>query len=444
MDFQEVNFDGLVGLTHNYSGLAFGNVASKNHEGARSSPKQAALQGLEKMWALHQLGMVQGVLPPQERPNIALLRRLGFSGNSESAVLAGAAKEAPHLLAAAASAASMWVANAATVSPAPDTADGKTHFTPANLSSMLHRSIEAETTSRVLHSIFNGEGYEHHHPLPSTPDLSDEGAANHTRLCSGYGNVGIELFVYGRGKTRENLPKKYPARQTLESCEALARNHGLRQDRVVYAQQNPKAIDAGVFHNDVIAVGNLNLLFYHERAFLHPERLRDQLDTIADFELEYIEVPAVEVSLEDAVRSYLFNSQLIRLPGRVGAELIVPAECKETTAVHAYLEKLKDKSSAIEEVRYFDLRQSMNNGGGPACLRLRVVMSKQQRDELQANVILNEELYRNLKEWIEGHYRDELSPEDLADPSLLSECRTALDELSQLLNIGSVYDFQRS
>lgn len=444
MDFQEVNFDGLVGLTHNYSGLAFGNVASKNHEGARSSPKQAALQGLEKMWALHQLGMVQAVLPPQERPNIALLRRLGFSGNSESEVLARAVNEAPHLLAAASSAASMWVANAATVSPAPDTANGKTHFTPANLSSMLHRSIEAETTSRVLRSIFDGKGYQHHRPLPPTPDLSDEGAANHTRLCSSYGNSGIELFVYGRGKTRENSPKKYPARQTLESCEALARNHGLSKDKVVYAQQNPDAIDAGVFHNDVIAVGNLNLLFYHQQAFLHPEQLRSELDKAADFELEYIEVPSLEVSLEDAVRSYLFNSQLIQLPGRIGAELIVPAECKETAAVHTYLEKLKEENSAIEDVRYFDLRQSMNNGGGPACLRLRVVMSKQQRDELQANVILNERLYHNLKEWVRSHYRDELTPKDLADPSLLNECRTALDELSQLLNIGSVHDFQRS
>lgn len=442
MDFREVNFDGLVGLTHNYSGLAFGNVASKSHEGLKSSPKQAALQGLEKMWALHQLGMVQGVLPPQERPNIALLKRLGFSGNTAAEVLANASVGAPHLLAAAASAASMWVANAATVSPSPDTTDGKTHFTPANLSSMLHRSIEAETTSRVLASIFAEDGFVHHRPLPATPDLGDEGAANHTRLCSSYGDEGVELFVYGRGRGRENLPQKYPARQTLEACEALARNHGLNPGKVVHAQQNPEAIDAGVFHNDVIAVGNLNLLFYHEQAFLDKSQLYRELNEAADFEINYIEVPSSEVSIADAVRSYLFNSQLINRPGQAGADLIVPIECKETAPVYSYLENLKEQNTSIDEVRYFDLRQSMNNGGGPACLRLRVVLDKQQRDNMDANVILNETLYSDLKSWVETHYRDELSPQDLADPSLLDECRTALDELSQLLNIGSVYDFQ--
>lgn len=440
---QEVNFDGLVGPTHNYSGLAFGNVAATKHSGASSSPKQAALQGLEKMWALHEMGMVQGVLPPQERPDVRLLRQLGFSGKNDGEIVQRAGREAPHLLASAASAASMWVANAATVSPAADTADGKTHFTPANLSHMLHRSIESRITGRILQAIFSGDSYRHHAALPATPRFSDEGAANHTRLCASYDSAGVELFVYGSGQQGGPLPTKYPARQTLEACQAIARAHGLHPARTVFAQQNPQAIDAGVFHNDVIAVGNLNLLFYHEDAFLGTHLLRKELDKAAGEALDYIEVASADVSLEAAVNSYLFNSQLITRPGSSKATLIVPMECRESASVHAYLQKLEAGNTAIGEVCYFDLRQSMNNGGGPACLRLRVVMSEAQQSALHANVLLNEGLYKQLRQWVEKHYRDELAPSDLADPSLLVECRTALDELSQLLRLGSVYDFQR-
>lgn len=439
----EVNFDGLVGPSHNYSGLAFGNVAAIKHSGATSSPRQAALQGLEKMWALHEMGMVQGVLPPQERPDVRLLRQLGFSGKSDRDILRRAVKEAPHLLASAASAASMWVANAATISPAADTVDGKTHFTPANLSHMLHRSIESRITGRILQAIFAGDGYQHHAALPATPRFSDEGAANHTRLCPSYDSAGVELFVYGRGAQDSPQPKKYPARQTLEACQAIARAHGLNPARTVFAQQNPAAIDAGVFHNDVIAVGNLRLLFFHEQAFLDTHLLRRQLDQAAGDALDYIEVAASEVSLDEAVNSYLFNSQLIVRPGSAKATLIVPTECRETASAHAYLQKLEAGDSAIGEVCYFDLRQSMNNGGGPACLRLRVVMSEAQQQALDANVLLSEALYGQLRQWVEKHYRDVLAPSDLADPSLLTECRTALDELSQLLRLGSVYDFQR-
>ncbi|WP_370298967.1 N-succinylarginine dihydrolase, partial [Pontibacterium sp.] len=123
----EANFDGLVGPTHNYAGLSFGNVASEKHQAEVSNPKQAAKQGLTKMKALNDLGLVQGVLAPQERPDINTLRQLGFGG-SDADVLAAAAKQAPRILAACCSASSMWTANAATVSPSADTANGKVHF----------------------------------------------------------------------------------------------------------------------------------------------------------------------------------------------------------------------------------------------------------------------------------------------------------------------------
>ncbi|MCG8414986.1 MAG: N-succinylarginine dihydrolase [Pseudomonadales bacterium] len=439
----EVNFDGIVGLTHNYAGLSFGNVASADHGGETSSPKQAALQGLEKAWALSEMGLRQAVLPPQERPHVPSLRRLGFAGSRDAVVIANAAQQAPHLLAAASSASCMWVANAATISPFADTDDGKTHITPANLCSMFHRSIEPPTTGRVLRAIFADDSFVHHQPLPAGTQFSDEGAANHTRFCADYGSAGVEFFVYGDDLNRDSVrPSKFPARQTLPACEAIARNHGLDSARVVYAQQNPQAIDAGVFHNDVIAVGNRSLLFHHELAFLDTAKVRAELNSALGAELEYIEVPAASVSLQDAVRSYLFNSQLLQVPGQGGTALVVPGECEEVGSVHRYLQELEAGDNSIHKVHYFNLRQSMNNGGGPACLRLRVVMTDRQITESRARVFLDEALYQDLRHWVEKHYRDAIAPADLVDPNLLVECRTALDELSQLLNIGSVYDFQ--
>ncbi len=438
----EVNFDGIVGPTHNYAGLSFGNVASSSHGGQSSSPRQAALQGLEKAWALTQMDLKQGIIPPQERPHIPTLRNLGFSG-SETEVLEQVAKESPQLLAATSSASCMWVANAATISPFADTRDGKTHMTPANLSSMFHRSIEPPTTSRVFQAMFNQDSFVHHAPLPAGPSFSDEGAANHTRFCNEYGEPGVALFVYGDDLVDKGAgPKKFPARQTLPACKAIARSHGLSDEKVVYARQNPAAIDAGVFHNDVIAVGNQGLLFHHELAFAKRDEVYSQLDAAMGRALDYIEVPSTKVSLSDAVRSYLFNSQLLSVPGKSGATLIVPGECEEVAAVHEYLQWLESESALINEVCYFNLRQSMNNGGGPACLRLRVVMSDDQIANTASRILLDEALYSELRAWVERNYRDSLAAADLQDPALLSECRTALDELTQLLKIGSVYDFQ--
>jgi succinylarginine dihydrolase len=270
MKFFEANFDGLVGPTHNYAGLSVGNVASLSNAKNSSSPRQAAKQGLSKMKALHDLGLVQGVLAPQERPDVYTLRRLGFSG-SDAQVIANAAKQAPAVFRAVCSASSMWTANAATISPSADTGDGKIHFTPANLTNKFHRSLEPITTGKILQAMFrNPEYFAHHTHLPDNDHFGDEGAANHTRLCSAYGKRGVELFVFGRYAfdNSKPIPKRYPARHTLEACEAVARLHGLDDNHVVYMQQNPDVIDQGVFHNDVIAVGNQNVLFYHQQAFV--------------------------------------------------------------------------------------------------------------------------------------------------------------------------------
>ncbi|WP_017902908.1 N-succinylarginine dihydrolase [Pseudomonas asplenii] len=442
----EVNFDGLVGPTHNYGGLSYGNVASQNNSQQASNPKEAALQGLAKMKALMEMGFVQGVLAPQERPDVAALRRLGFAG-SDAQVIEQAAKQAMPLLVASCSASSMWVANAGTVSPSADTADGRVHFTAANLNCKYHRSIEHPTTSRVLGAMFADDQYfAHHAALPAVAQFGDEGAANHTRFCREYGEAGVEFFVFGRSAfdTRYPTPQKYPARQTLEASQAVARLHGLSDDGVVYAQQNPAVIDQGVFHNDVIAVGNGEVLFYHEDAFLDTDRLLAELrDKLArrGGNFQAICVPRAQVTVEDAVRSYLFNSQLLsRADG--GMMLIVPRECRNNERVWQYLQGLTASGGRVREVKVFDLKQSMQNGGGPACLRLRVALKESELAAVNPGVIMTAPLYDTLTQWVERHYRDSLRESDLADPQLLLECRTALDELTQILKLGAVYPFQ--
>ena len=435
----EVNFDGIVGPTHNYAGLAVGNVASQQHRHETSNPKAAALQGLAKMKLLADLGVRQAVLPCQPRPNVGALRGLGFEGSVEQ-VLAGAHKDAPHLLAACCSASSMWAANAATVSPGADTADGRVHFTAANLLSNLHRSIEAHATHAILGRVFqDDEHFAHHPPLPASPIFADEGAANHMRLCPGHGETGVEVFVFGCDA------RLYPARQSRSAAATIARLHRLDPARCCFVAQNPRAIDAGVFHNDVIAVANENVLLVHTDAFVDHAAVMDQLrqtyQSCTGSDLLTIEITAAELSLADAVKTYLFNSQLVTVTGGTMA-LICPAECREHPQAKAALDRIASDSNPIEQVHYVNTRQSMHNGGGPACLRLRVVLTDAQLARVHQPVLFTDELYGQLTAWVDRHYRDQLRPDDLADPQLLAESRDALNELGKILDLRVLNDFE--
>lgn len=441
MKAREVNFDGLVGLSHHYAGLSFGNEASTKHQYRVSNPKLAAKQGLLKMKALADAGFVQGVIPPQERPNVPVLRQLGFTG-SDAQVVERAAKQAPQLLSAASSASSMWVANAATVSPSADSLDGKVHLTVANLNNKFHRASEAPTTESLLHAIFHNEQYfSVHGALPQVAMFGDEGAANHNRLGGTYGDPCVQLFVYGREEAKAGLiPARYPARQTLEASRAVARLNQVNPEQVVYAQQNPAVIDQGVFHNDVIAVSNRQVLFCHEQAFLHQRELYQTLrEKVAGFSA--VEVPANRVSVADAVATYLFNSQLLsRDDGSM--MLILPEEARQHAGVWRYLNELLEADNPISELKVFDLRESMANGGGPACLRLRVVLTEAEKQAVNPAVMMNDALFETLNSWVDRWYRDRLTQADLADPQLLREGRDALDELTRILDLGSVYPFQ--
>jgi succinylarginine dihydrolase len=437
---REYNFDGLIGPTHNFAGLSFGNVASTKHRDMVSSPRAAALQGLEKMKLVSELGIGQGVLPPLRRPRFEFLRELGFTGTDHQ-LLEKAYAAQPGLLAVCYSASNMWTANAATVSPSADCANGRVNFTPANLSSTLHRSIEFGATTRNLRSIFsNADHFLVHDALPSQSALSDEGAANHTRLCVGHADQALEMFVYGANPADPQCigPTKFPARQTWLASQAIARKHGLDPERVCCIQQNPAAIDAGVFHNDVIAVGNQNVLLCHEMAFAEQAKVITDLKLLFERQfgmpLHVLEFSLSELAMVDAVSSYLFNSQLLTRPdGKM--TLVCPVECQENAAAFQCTRRILSESTPIDDVVFLDLRQSMSNGGGPACLRLRVAMTDSQAAAVRQGVLLTGDLYASLKHWIERHYREELSLSDLRDPRLAIESMAAIESLAGILGL---------
>ena len=439
----ELNLDGLVGPTHHYGGLGQGNVASQRHRHEVSNPCAAALEGIAKMRLLVSLGIPQAVLPPQERPLVSALRRVGFAGDDD-AVLAAAAGAAPGLLSAAASTSSMWAANAATISPAADTPDGRVHLTPANLVSQFHRSLEPPATARVLARIFADESrFAHHAPLPAALPFADEGAANQMRLCHSHGERGLEVFVYGR---EGDTGGRHPARQSLAASEAVARLHGLAADQTLFLRQSDAALEAGVFHNDVIAVANENVLLVHERAFADSaaalNRIREASARACGTGLVVIEVPEQAVSLADAIDTYLFNSQLVTLPAG-GMALVCPAECRRHAATSRWLDGLVAAGGPVVAVHPVDVRQSMHNGGGPACLRLRVVLTPADLAAVHPGVMATPERLATLEAWVRRHYRDRLSIADLADPALLAESRRALDELTGILDLPGLYGFQR-
>jgi succinylarginine dihydrolase len=399
MSVREINFDGIIGPSHNYAGLSPGNLASAHNAGAVAYPRAAALQGIGKMRANIALGLIQGIFLPQPRPDIAWLEKLGTDMESAE----------PHMRAAAMSASSMWAANAATVSPAADTADGKCHLTAANLVTMPHRSHEWPHTIRQLRIAFaDGAHFSVHDAIPAP--FGDEGAANHMRLCDHHGAPGIEVFVYGKSGG------PFPARQHVEASKAIARIHGLDPERTLFVQQSEEAIAAGAFHNDVVAVANERILFAHEQAFADKQAffdaLREKLPSV-----EIVEVPASAVSLSDAIASYLFNAQLVTLP-EGGSALILPTEAQGIPAVWNWLEAHVAGNGPIRRLIPVDVRQSMANGGGPACLRLRVVADPATIDP---RFLVNDGKLDAISAVVAAHWPEEIAVSDLQSPALIRQ-----------------------
>jgi succinylarginine dihydrolase len=416
MALVEINFDGIIGPSHNYAGLSFGNVASMSHGGQVSQPRAAALQGIDKMRANLALGLTQGIFVPHARPNRGWLTELGTTIEECE----------PALAANAMSASAMWAANAATVSPAPDTADGKCHLTVANLRTMAHRSHEWPGTLAQLRLAFANEAaFKVHEPVP--PAFGDEGAANHMRLTPAHGEPGIELFVYGVSGGA------FPARQHVEASKAIARLHGLDPERTIFAQQSEEAIAAGAFHNDVVAVANERVLFAHELAFADRDGVIAACGRLVPgFEL--VEVPAADLQLEDAIKSYLFNAQLVTPPdGQM--TLVVPTEARETPSVWSWLERHVAGNGPIRKVEVVDVRQSMANGGGPACLRLRVVADPATVDP---RFLVDDPKLDALAEVVRTHWPVEIDNADLQSPALIRDVEAARSALLDSLGLDEL------
>ena len=416
MALREINFDGIIGPSHNYAGLSLGNLASTGNALNISHPRDAALQGIEKMRHNLGLGLAQGIFVPLPRPNHDWLSDLGTS-----------VRDVPDTLRPAAfSASAMWAANAATVSPAPDTEDGRCHLTVANLRTMAHRSHEWPDTYAQLRLAFaSGEHFRVHRPVPAT--FGDEGAANHMRLSASHGEKGVEIFVYGkRGGA-------FPARQHVEACRAVARFHRLDPERTLFAAQSEDAIAAGAFHNDVVAVANEHVLFAHEHAFEDRAELYTALRRLLP-EVEIVEVPAAAVSLEDAIKSYLFNAQLVSLPDG-GMALILPEEARETPSVWRWLEEMIAGNGPIRELFVVDVRQSMANGGGPACLRLRVVADPATVDP---RFIADGAKLDRVSSCIAQWWPEQIAPEDLNKPDMWERMPRARAALLETLELGEL------
>jgi succinylarginine dihydrolase len=416
---QEINFDGIVGPSHNFAGLSLGNLAATRNAGKDAFPREAALQGLAKMRLCLGLGLAQGILLPLDRPADGWLARLGTTMATADA----------EIRANACSASAMWAANAGTVSPAPDCHDNRCHLTVANLMTMPHRALEWPGTLAQLRLAFaDGRAFAVHGPVPVP--FGDEGAANHMRLCAAPDAPGLEVFVYGADGSGHTGP--FPARQHREASAAVARLHGLDPERVILARQSSAAIAAGAFHNDVVAVANGPVLFAHEQAFADAAALYAALR--ARMDVEIIEVPASAVSLEDAIASYLFNAQLVDLP-EGGMALILPTEARDNFRVWGWLEQLVATNGPIRALHALELRQSMANGGGPACLRLRVVADPATVDP---RFLVDPARLDLIGAIVERHWPQRIAPADLALPALWDEVRAARRALLTALELGQL------
>lgn len=412
----EINFDGIIGPTHNYAGLSRGNIASASNAGDVSQPRAAALQGIEKMRHNLALGLAQGFFMPLDRPDATWLEALGTTPDAAE----------PHLRAQAWSASSMWAANAATVSPAPDSGDGKCHLTVANLVTMPHRSHEWQGTLAQLRLAFADPAFAVHGPVPAP--FGDEGAANHMRLCTGHDAPGVEIFVYGVGGGR------FPARQHLDASKAIARHHRLDPKRTLFIRQSDVAIQGGAFHNDVVAVANEHVLFTHETAFHDREGAHAEIHATFP-EVEIVEVPASAVSLADAIKSYLFNAQLVSLPDGGGMGLVLPTEAKEAPAVWSWLEAHVTGNGPIRKLFPVDVRQSMANGGGPACLRLRVVADPARVDP---RFLADEAKLDRIAEVVAKHWPETIASGDLASAALVTDVRRARAALLEAVGLSTL------
>ena len=438
--YQEVNIDSIIGPTHSFSGLSRGNLASMKHQDQVSHPRKAALEGLNKMKDLHELGIPQLILPPHERPHLERLKDNGYTGSIES-ILEKLSKDNPALLKTAFSSASMWTANTVTITPSLDSQDDKIHITPANFSQTAHRQIETKFTSLLYQYLFTDPTLVTHHP-PLPMHLADEGAANHNRLTSSINQPGLNIFVYG-DITHEN-ESKFPIRQSLEASQMIATQHQLRNS--FFIQQQTNSINSGAFHHDIVGVTNENVYLYHEFTYQDPNAIKEIESEFYKYyqsSLITIKIPNDCIPIEHIIESYVLNSQLVTTKDQKMV-LISPEKCLEFDSVRLWIhEVIESSKNPIHKVKFIPVKESMMNGGGPACLRCRAVLSDKELQSVKPELIFDLNMYEVLVDWVTKYYRNELHFNDFLDPKFTQDCHNALDELTNILKFDSIYPFQK-
>jgi succinylarginine dihydrolase len=428
----EVNVDRIVAPTHHHGGLGVANRAAWRNRHLVSSPRAAALQGIRKMRLAADAGAVQLALPPTPRPDRAVLARMGVSSSRL------ADTDVRDLVAASSSSASMWVANSATFTSSIEAADGRPHLTPANLVSSFHRASEVRHTTRLLRRVFDPARFVHHPALPASMAVRDEGSANHFCLARGPSQRGVHLFVFGARVLGEPARAGGEhARQTHEASAAIARLHRLDPQRTVFGQESRQAIAAGAFHADLVMLACGEILFFHEDSLADNEAVEAELTCkyreATGRQLHLLAVPHSMLTLEQAIDSYVFNSQVVeaRSGGRL---LLAPAQAETMAAArHALKMLVEHPASAIDALHFVELTESMNNGGGPACLRLRLALTPAEVASLPPRMRIDSERCRELEAWVERSYRSELSIEDLGSAALVDECERAQVSIAEIL-----------
>ena len=322
------------------------------------------------------------------------------------------------------------------MTPSCDSNDGQTHITPANLVSQFHRSLELIYSKEILKSIFPSSLI---HP-PNLVSIPDEGAANVMRLSDSQFENGLYVYVYGKSIFDHKSPTHvYQARQSKEAFDFIKTCHHLKDDDVVCLQQNPEVIDQGAFHNDVIAMSHQNILIFHEKAFRFSDdgidEIKEKFKKKTNEELIILQIHDSDILVGEAVSSYLFNSQILS-NSNGDYTLIAPIECQKHLQAKMVIEKIIMKKTPITKVVYQDVSQSMNNGGGPACLRWRFTLNQTELNNINTSCLMTEELYNYLKDWIMHHYLDQYDFQALFEEKNIENNKRALAELYHKLNIS--------
>ena len=369
---KQVFIDTIPGPTNHFGGHAVGNIASMNSKNNILNPQKAALEWLEKVKKVAMIGGNQFVLPPQRRPLTHKKKTLTQSDISSSFI---------------------WMANAGLFIPRIDTQLENNQFIPANMKQSEHRNIEHPFHQYWLKKILKYSKCNFHKIL----DINDEGSANSIRLWHKKNQCGVNIFVYGKPNAR------YPIRQSKSSCEKII--NITKPRHYILLEQTKEAIDAGVFHNDVIAFGFKNTIICHEKAFSNQKQELKKLKKIftnsLNAPLNIVEIANNSLSLNAAVKTYLFNSQVIEINNKF--ELICPIEVKENPNSYKITEKWVT-NGLFNKVHFVNIKSSLKNGGGPACLRLCLYLNDNEVKKIPTKFKLDKTKYKKISKIILEHY----------------------------------------